>query len=269
MLLVEDHHVVEAFTPDGTDDAFDIRILPWGAWRNENLLDAEGVGTASEVSAVDSVAVTDQVSRCRVPRERFGELSAGPFSRGMLGDVEVNDAPPVMGQHEEHEQDAECNGGHGEEVDGDEIFQMIIEERPPTRARWFRVANHVLGDRRLGQVDTEFQKLAVNPGSAPQRVGPGHFANQIADLGVNRWPATLVSALPSPVVLEALPVPADPGRGLDDDEAFSPSIPGPSQPEPEDPVLGFQPWAFGFSVEDDELLAKGQILCDQVGPLGE
>ena len=99
----------------------------------------------------------------------------------------------------------------------------------------------------------------MNPGSTPQRVGLRHPANQISDLGGDRWPATFVSALPSPVVLEALPVPPDYGRGLDDDEAFSPSIPGPSQPEPEDAVFGFQPWAFGPSVEDDELLAQSQV----------
>ena len=63
--------------------------------------------------------------------ERLDVLSSGPFGRGMLGDAEVNDAPPIMGEHEEHEHNAECNGGHGEEVDGDEIFQMIIEERSP------------------------------------------------------------------------------------------------------------------------------------------
>ena len=38
VVLVEDYHVVKAFTPNGSDDAFDIRILPWGAWCNENLL---------------------------------------------------------------------------------------------------------------------------------------------------------------------------------------------------------------------------------------
>ncbi len=107
----------------------------------------------------------------------------------------------------------------------------------------------------------------MNPGSTPQRVGLRHPVNQISDLGGDRWPATFVSTLPSPVVLEALPVPPDYGRGLDDDEAFSPSIPGPSQPEPEDAVLGFQPWAFGPSVEDDELLAQSQVFRNQVSPL--
>ena len=103
-----------------------------------------------------------------------------------------------MGEHEEHEQDAELDGGH----------------------------------RRLGQSDAELQELAVNPGGTPQRIGQRHPANQIADLEEDGWSTTLVSALPGPVKLEALPVPADHGRGLDDDEAFSPSIPGPSEPEP-------------------------------------
>ena len=153
MLLVEDHHVVQTFTPNGSDGAFDIRILPRGPWCNQNLRDFENIGAPREVMAIDSVVVTDQVPRCRVPGKRLDELSSGPCSRRMFGDVEVNDAPPVMSKHEEHEQNAESNGGHGEEVDGDEVFQMIIEEHSPTRARWFRVADHVLGDGCLGQVD--------------------------------------------------------------------------------------------------------------------
>ena len=131
------------------------------------------------------------------------------------------------------------------------------------------MADHVLGDRRFRQVDPELEQLAVNPGSAPQRVCARHPANQISDLGGNRWPAIFASAPPSPVVLEALPVPTDHGRWLDDDDAFSPPIPGPSEPEPEGAVLGLEPWASGSSVEDDELLAERQILCEQVGPSGE
>ncbi len=88
MDLVEDHGVVKAFPPDGTDDAFDIRILPWRTWCTENLLDAERLDAAPEVSAVDAVAITDQIPRCCIPWERFDELSSGPFGGGMFGDVE-------------------------------------------------------------------------------------------------------------------------------------------------------------------------------------
>ncbi len=137
MVLVEHHNVVQAFTTNGSDHAFDIRILPRRTWCNENLLDRESMDATREVSAVDTVVVTDQIAGDRVPGKRFDELSSGPFGRGMLGDVEVSEAPPVMGEHEEHKQNAERHGGHGEEVDGDEILDVILQERPPIRARGF------------------------------------------------------------------------------------------------------------------------------------
>ena len=43
----------------------------------------------------------------------------------------MQDSPSVVGQHQEHEENTEGDGRDGEEVDGDEIVQMIIEERPP------------------------------------------------------------------------------------------------------------------------------------------
>ena len=39
------------------------------------------------------------------------------LGRGMLGDIEVDDAPPVVGEHHEDEQDAPARGGDGEEID--------------------------------------------------------------------------------------------------------------------------------------------------------
>ena len=95
------------------------------------------------------------------------------------------------------------------------------------------------------------------PQFAPEGIGSGHPANEIADFPRHRWPTTLGSAFPRPVVLETLPVPANHGLGLDDDQAVPPFAPGSSEPEPEDAVLGSQARAFGLSVKDDELLAQG------------
>jgi hypothetical protein len=74
MLLVEDHHVVQTFTPNGSDDAFDIRILPRGTWCNENLLDPESIDAAREVLAVDTIAVTDQILGGCVPGKGLDQL---------------------------------------------------------------------------------------------------------------------------------------------------------------------------------------------------
>ena len=155
MVRVEDHHVIQAFAPNGSDDPFDVWILPRGTRCDENLLDVKGVDATREVLTVDAVAVTDQIPGDRVPWKRFDELSAGPFSRRVFGDVEVNDTAPLMTEHEKHEQDAEPNSWHREEVDGDQALEVIVEERPPTWARWLPVADHVLGNGRLGQIDAE------------------------------------------------------------------------------------------------------------------
>jgi hypothetical protein len=46
----------------------------------------------------------------------------------MLGDIEVEDAPPVVGEHDEDEQDAQARGGDGEEIDRDEVPDVIGQE---------------------------------------------------------------------------------------------------------------------------------------------
>jgi hypothetical protein len=53
----------------------------------------------------------------------------------------VDDAPPVVGEHDEDEQDAQTRGGDGEEIDGDEVADVIGQERAP------RLDG---GERRLG-----------------------------------------------------------------------------------------------------------------------
>jgi hypothetical protein len=49
----------------------------------------------------------------------------------MLGDVEVDDAPPMVSEHDEDEEDAPPNSGHGEEIDRDQMADMVGEERAP------------------------------------------------------------------------------------------------------------------------------------------
>ena len=53
----------------------------------------------------------------------------------MLGDVEVDDAPAEMGENDEDEEDAHARGGHGEEIDGDEVPDVIGQERAPCLRR--------------------------------------------------------------------------------------------------------------------------------------
>jgi hypothetical protein len=53
----------------------------------------------------------------------------------MPGDIHVDDATPVMRQHDEHKQDAERGGRDREEVDRGELGDVIGEERAPRLRR--------------------------------------------------------------------------------------------------------------------------------------
>jgi hypothetical protein len=45
----------------------------------------------------------------------------------VLGDVEVDNAPAVVSEHDENEEDAEASGGHGEKVDREQVADVISE----------------------------------------------------------------------------------------------------------------------------------------------
>jgi hypothetical protein len=46
------------------------------------------------------------------------------------------DAPPVVRQDHEDEQDLEQHGGHDEEVHGDEVSQVVVEKGCVWAAKW-------------------------------------------------------------------------------------------------------------------------------------
>jgi hypothetical protein len=49
---------------------------------------------------------------------------------------EVNDATPLVRQHQEHVQDLKPNGRHTEEVYGHEALQMVLQEGSPGLSIW-------------------------------------------------------------------------------------------------------------------------------------
>ena len=129
--FAEDKNVVETLAADRTDQALGERILPGAVWRRENFLDLHPLHAVAELLAIDLVTVAQEVGRRGVVRERVHDLLGGPEGGGMLGDVEVDDAPAMVGEHDEDEQDAQARGGHGEEIDGDQVADMVGEEGPP------------------------------------------------------------------------------------------------------------------------------------------
>ena len=57
---------------------------------------------SSEVLAENRVAITQQVTRELLERERVAQLLAGPLGGRVMGHVEVKNAATIMSQYQKH-----------------------------------------------------------------------------------------------------------------------------------------------------------------------
>ena len=110
------------------------------------------------------------------------------------------------------------------------------------------MADYVLRDRRLADLDPELEQLTVDPRGTPEWVELGHMTNEITDVLGNRPPTRPPgSALPSPVQTEPSPVPSDDGLGLDEGERLSPFGPDSGEYDPQRSIPIGQAGPFGDS----------------------
>ena len=131
MTFVQDDDVIEAIMTYGADQAFDIRVLPRRARGGKHLFDTEAVHTATEPGVIDVVAIAQEIPRGFVPWECLDHLLCRPLACRVFGDVEVDNLAAFVSQHQEHVEDLKGGCGDSEEVDGHELFDMIVEEGPP------------------------------------------------------------------------------------------------------------------------------------------
>src|SRR5215475_7940476 len=133
MPFVEHDHMIEQVASNTANDPFAVWILPGTPWRNLDLFEAHVLYTLLNMIAVDAVPVTKQIMWRCIPRKRFNELLGGPWRCGVFGEVDMDDAPAVMSQQDEHEQYAEGGGWHGKKIARHDIRNMVVEKGPP---RW-------------------------------------------------------------------------------------------------------------------------------------
>jgi len=210
--------MVQTFSANRTDDAFNVSSLPRRPRSAEDFFDIHHGGLVAELLAIDSISISQQISRRGIKRKGLEHLLRRPFRRGMGRHVEVHDASSIVCEDNKNEEDFEPNGVDGEEVDGRELRNVILEERPPRLGWRFRTADHVFGNGSLGNLNVQLHQLAVDPGSAPLRVFTAHGSNQITSFFPNsRASRSPLTNFPSPIPTESLTMPADDGFRHDDD----------------------------------------------------
>lgn len=134
-------------------------------------------------------------------------------------------APSIVGEHDEDEEDPECRRGHGEEVDGHEVSEVVVQEQPLSR--------HVLPHGSPRDLDAQLEKLAVDPRGTPERIRSGHSSDQRPDLWIDLRPSGPSRRLTSPVASESLAMPANNGLRLDEHERPPPVGPTAAKVGPE------------------------------------
>jgi hypothetical protein len=86
--------------------------------------------------------------------------------------------------------------------------------------------DYVFRDGSLGHGEAQLEQLAVNPGSAPQRIGSGHVPNESDGVSSQALASRFTgAALPFPEEAETLPMPVDDRIGLHQPKGSPPSTP--------------------------------------------
>jgi len=117
--FAENENMIQTLAPDRTDEALRKRILPGAVRRREDFLDPYALHSVPKALAVDLVTVAQEIGRRGVVREGVYDLLGGPVGGGVIRHVEVNDAPAMVSEHGENEEDAQVNGRNREEIEGE------------------------------------------------------------------------------------------------------------------------------------------------------
>ena len=95
--------------------------------------------------AIGGISVAKEVSGRLIPGESLGDLAGDPVARGISGDVDPDQSPPVkLHDHQAIEQ-PEADGRRDEHVDGDNVWGVIAEEGLPALRRGPTSSDHVFG----------------------------------------------------------------------------------------------------------------------------
>ena len=135
MLFVDRDDMVETLAPERADDALGDGVGIRRVHRSQNRLDPEPSSACDEVSAIATVAVSDEEPWLLTPGGRLDYLLPDPGRVRMLRDVPVPDAAPVVVDHDEHVERAEGERLDREQIGGPDAGRVVAEKRAPRLAR--------------------------------------------------------------------------------------------------------------------------------------
>src|ERR1700722_1438559 len=146
MRLAQDNHMIDALTPDRSDQPFGKAILPRRGWCSGLVPDAHGTQSARDDNAVDSIPISDHIAGSHVPGKRLGYLTCNPLRRRVGCDVNPDEISAIKAYNHEAVEHPEANGGDDEQIHGGNVRRVVSQKGPPPLAGCSSVLDHVLGD---------------------------------------------------------------------------------------------------------------------------
>ena len=127
---------------------------------------------------------------------------------------------------------------------------------------------HQVGNRSLGDLDSQLEQLAMNSGRTPQTFRGCHLKNKVTDFRANRRsPGSVASGLKSPKHLTTFFMPTHHGLWFDNDQNLSPVAPETTKHDPEKTVFCSNLKPFLRTFQDGQLLAERKVFQSQIGIL--
>ena len=131
MSLAKDHQVIQALAAQRADQSFCNAILPWRSRSNRPVADPHRSDAGGEDMSVGPVIVTHQVSRCRDPWERLGDLPRKPLRRRMPGHLKPQQPPSAVSHNQEGKQPIEGHRRDHTQIDRGDGLGVIAQKGPP------------------------------------------------------------------------------------------------------------------------------------------
>ena len=102
----------------------------------------------------------------------------------------------------------ECRRVNHAQIDRCDRVRMVAQKRSPGLRRWPAMANHVLGNGRLGDLEPKLKQFTVDAGCTPEPVLPAHPPNELAQFAADPGTSRLTARLPTPICGKPCSMPA-------------------------------------------------------------
>jgi len=176
MPFTHGNNLVQEISSAAFDPTLGHAVLPRTSKGGPYGAHLQGSNGRRDFHPVLCIPIEDQKPGCRLKRKRLPQLLDNPLARRMPCDVEVQNAPTIMTDDKETVEHTERRGRNREEIPRGNNLAVISKKSEP-QLSWVRGPRgsfHPTGDRSLGNIETEHEKLAVDARCASSRVLGDH-----------------------------------------------------------------------------------------------